>query len=384
MFDPDEIPGLKEAIREATLRDRHLLDDLRNEVQVLKGEVKKIQVRHATSVSLVASDGGNNKLVFDPFHVQLVRVVDSQGKRLCLDAVTPYTDSGQLSRRQFDERGNPRTALGKLMRDLNVEMLHHLSPMIPSPEKAKEAPADISPSWVMVYRDLCEWAALYELIVYKEYANDTLIVRDGLLRSKIFAKDYFINMRKRMEEAIAKIRKKEKRRVYLVGLAKKSKVLERYRLALALENVIPYGEARFVRVPRDLEAKAYVWAEYARGAEAEGGGGELPKFVAGDMYFVRFGGRSGDPLWCVDILSSQVNEAQEVFGTLLQDSIDGFPVPFYPRCLQRAHEHAEVVDFDLEILQDEVMKAVRELVGDQQHILEAMRLQGDLAARRYE
>ncbi len=384
MFDPEEIPGLKDAIRQATLRDRHLLDVLREEIRVLKADVKRIQVRHATSVSLVASDGGNNKLVFDPFHVQLVRVVDSQGKRLCLDAVTPHTDTAELSGRQFDEHGEPQTALGRLMRDLKVKMLHDVSPMIPDPGQGQGDPSAISSSWVMVYRDLCEWAALYELIVYKEFANDTLIVRDGLLRSKIFSKSYFIDMRRRIEEAIALIRKRDRRRVFLVGLAKKSKVLERYRLAMALEGVILAGEPRYVRIPRDLEAKAYVWDEYARGAEAETGGGELPKFVAGDMYFVRFGGRTGDPIWCVDILSSQSTEAQEVFGTLLQDSIDGFPVPLYPRCLQRAHEHAEVVDFDLEILQDEVMKAVREVVGDQQHILEGMRLQGDLAARRYE
>lgn len=384
MFDPDELPGLKDAIREATLRDRHLLDDLRSEVAVLRGEVKRIQVRQATSVSLVASDGGNNQLDFDPFHVQLVRVVDSQGKRLCLDAVTPHTDTGALSRRQFHDGGEPRTALGRLMHDLGVESLHRLSPMIPRPPRDGEVATEPSPSWVMVYRDLCEWAALYELIAYKEYATDTLIVRDGLLRSKIFAGDHFIQMRRRMETAIDEIRRRERRRVFLVGLAKKSKVLARYSLAMALENIVPGGEARYVRVPRDLEAKAYVWPEYARGAESEAGGGELPKFVAGDMYFVRFGGRSGDPIWCVDILSSQSADAQEVFGALLQDSTDGFPVPWYPRCLQKAHEHAQVVDFDLQILQDEVMRAIRELVGDQQHVLEAMRLQGDLAARRYE
>ena len=103
------------------------------------------------------------------------------------------------------------------------------------------------------------------------------------------------------------------------------------------------------------------------------------------MYFVRFGQRSGDPLWTVDILSSQTSHAAEIFGYLLADAIDGFPVPFYPRCLQKAHEFAEIVDFDLDILQDEVVGAVRDLLNDKEvPTLEALRLRGDVSARRYE
>ena len=387
MFDPKELPELRQTIRAATIRDRRLLDDLRTEVRALAAEVRAIQPRTTTSVSLVASDGGNNKLVFDPFHVQLVRVVDSYGEQLCLDAVTPTTDTDLLSRAQFNPDGTPRTALGRVMIDLGVEprTVAGLSHMVPEGRKIRETPDEVSPSWVLVYRDLCEWAALYERICYRSFATDTLLVRDGLLRSKLFRGEYFIAFRKRIEEAIDRIREQTRRKVYLVGVAKHSKVLARYNLAMALEGTIPAGAPRFVKVPRSLEAKAYVWPEYARGAESEGGGGEAPKFVAGDMYFVRFGDRSGDPLWTVDIFSSQIGQAAEIFGYLLADATDGFPVPFYPRCLQRAHEFAQIVDFDLDILQDEVLGAVRGLLSDKEvPALEALRLQGDVSGRRYE
>ncbi len=386
MFNPEEIPELRRTIRDATLRDRRLLDNLREEIRGLEPIVRTIKARSTTSISLVASDGGNNKLVFDPFHVQLVRVVDSYGEQLCLDAITPTTDTDILSRAQFDAAGSPRTALGRVMADLGVDppLLSGLSHMIPKGEMVRLRPDEISPSWVLVYRDLCEWAALYERICYRAFATDTLLVRDGLLRSKLFRGDYFITFRKRIQDSITRVQSQHRRKVFLVGLAKHGKVLDRYRLAMALEALFPVGAPRYVRVPRELEAKAYVWPEYARGAETEGAG-EAPKFVAGDMYFVRFGERSGDPVWTVDLLSSQTSSEAEVFGYLLADATDGFPVPFYPRCLQRAHEFAEIVDFDLDILQDEVVGAIRGLLCDKEvPALEALRLQGDVSARRYE
>ena len=386
MFDPKEIPQMRQVIREAMLRDKYHLDVLRKEIGSLSSEVKVIRPRTTTAVSLVASDGGNNQLIFDPFHVQLIRVVDSYGEQLCLDTVTPTTDTDVLSRDQFNDDDSPRTALGRLMADLgiNPRALNQLSPMIPGGEAIRNKPDEISPSWVLVYRDLCEWAVLYERICYRYPASDTIFVRDGLLRSKLFRGKYFITMRKLMEKSIARIRDETKRKVYLVGIAKRSKVLERYNLAMALEGLFASGSPRFVRIPRNLEAKAYVWPEYARGAETEDEEGEAPKFVAGDMYLVRFGQRSGDPIWSVDVFSSQSEEASEIFGYLLADAVNGFPVPYYPHCLQKAHEFASIYDFDLDIMQDEVFNALKDLLsGSEITAFEAIRFRSDFLDRRY-
>jgi hypothetical protein len=386
MFDIEELPALKRAIRTRAHADKKLLDELRDEVHSFACEVHTIKPRSTTAISLVASDGGNNELTFDPFFVQLVRVMDSYGKQLCLDAVSPTTDTEELSKNQFNSDGSPKTALGKMMIGLGVEppTLNRLSYMIPDGRTIRERPEGISQSWVLNYRDLCEWAVLYERICHDSFATDTLIVRDGLLRSMIFRGEFFMTWRKKVEEAIARIYHQDHRQVFLVGVAKYSKVITRYQLAMAIEDIFPSGEAQYVRIPRELEAKAYIKNIYARGPETEGDNRESPKYVAGDLYLVRFGRRSSDPVWAVDILSQQSQKASEIFGYLLSDAIDGFPVQFYPRCLQKAHEHAQVVDFDFDIFQDEIFKAVRDLLPpEKQNIIEYFRFNSDLSSRRY-
>lgn len=383
MFSETTLPALRRAIRGCTEEQQGLLDEIRAEVRALGPEVRAIQPRTTTSISLVASDGGNNKLVFDPFYVQLVRVVDSNGKEHLLDAVSPTTDTDKLSARQFNADGTPCSSLGQLMHDLGVKDLHSLSPMIPEGRSIRTEPEYVSQGWVEVYRDLCEWAVLYERICYAEFATNTLVVRDGLLRSKKFAKDLFVQMAKRMEAAIERVEREDRRQIFLVGVAKHSKVLDRYALALSLESIFPPGDARYVRVPQKLQEKTFIWSEWARSV-GDTSRGEAVKFVAGDMYFTRFGPRAVDQIWVVDLLASQSSRDQEIFGYLLADAREGFPIPYYPRCLQKADEHAQVVGFDLDILQSEVMASVEEMVGPKSRdALDMFRMTPDLAGRRY-
>src|SRR6266516_6453104 len=106
---------MRAEIAERMRADRSLIDALRAEIRPLRDSVRRIQPRSTTSISLVGTDGGNNRLEFDPFLVQLVRVVDSSNNEYCLEAITPTTSVTALSARQFNQDGSPRTSLGKMM-----------------------------------------------------------------------------------------------------------------------------------------------------------------------------------------------------------------------------------------------------------------------------
>jgi hypothetical protein len=195
MIDPASQVQLKEAIADCIGADQGVLDGLREEIRPLKSATRRIQPRATTSISLVGTDGGNNQLQFDPFLIQLVRVVDSSNNEYCLEAVSPTTPVQKLNERQFAADGLARTALGEMMIFLRAGSLPTLSHMIRATDKGKP----VSPSWVQVYRELVEWAILFA-ILKKDFGTDTLIVCDGLLRSKVFAKDLFQRLIQGMKE----------------------------------------------------------------------------------------------------------------------------------------------------------------------------------------
>jgi hypothetical protein len=267
MLDPETLESVRRLIAERAKEDRELLDVLRTDARRLKDLSRVIRPRSVTAVSLVASDGGNNVLRFDPLLIQLVRVMDSKGKALCLDVISQRTPVEELNDRVLGE--GDRNALCVLMKDLRVGSLWELSPMIPKPAVQRTRPDEVSPSWVRTYRDLCEWAVLYRLITRTTFGSDTLVVRDGLLRSKIFSKDLFVQMGRRIEQAIERHRREERSSVWLVGIAKHSKLVERYRLAMALEKTLEAGAPAYCPIPIEIARRVFQWEEYIRPPEED-------------------------------------------------------------------------------------------------------------------
>jgi hypothetical protein len=129
MIDPKSYKTLSDEIEERIKDDKNILDELRIDVRSLRSNVRRIQPRTTTSISLVGADGGNNKIQYDPFLVQLIRVVDSSNNEYCLEVITPSTKMESLTARQFNIDNSPKTALGKLMHYLGVDKVEKLSPL---------------------------------------------------------------------------------------------------------------------------------------------------------------------------------------------------------------------------------------------------------------
>src|SRR5262249_49747109 len=87
MIDPESLTTLARELHLCMKADRALLDELRADIRPLRNATHCIQPRATTSLSVVATDGGNNRIQFDPFLIQLVRVVDSSQNELCLEVL---------------------------------------------------------------------------------------------------------------------------------------------------------------------------------------------------------------------------------------------------------------------------------------------------------
>lgn len=359
MLDREQIEALRQDIQRMTELDNAHLEEIRRQVRSLRDRVKLIRPRNTTAIALMATDGGENYIRFDPYLIVPVRVVDSHGKPHYVGAVSPYTDVAQLNEFHFQNE----TPLGILMRDLDVDGLWHLSRFIPYPDTP---PQEIRRRWVQVYRDLVEWAVLYNYVMYESFATDTLLVRDGFLRGFVFQPELFMNMWARIRARVEALRQRERRRVFLVGIAKQSRILDRYHLVMFLEGILVRPDACYLPVPRFMEEQVYRWTQYGRAPETESET-ETPEAsyeVIGRLHFAKFGDRPYDPIYPVDVWTyhEERNEVDEVFSYLLADAQAGFPQPFYPLCLQKAHEQANLSGFEGGLLQELVIEAIRDAV----------------------
>jgi hypothetical protein len=180
-------------------------------------------------------------------------------------------------------------------------------------------------------RELMEWAALLKLA---SQPPAKLLIRDGLLRSVLLTQAVFQRLRARFETMTAK------HGHLLVGVAKRSRVINYLSVALNLNESFADRQPSYVLVPAELEIEAapeqYRW---------------IGDRAMGQLYMARLDVGEGVPLMPVDVSAWQTERAPEIMALLHESSRASFPVRGYPQALVRAHEHANLGGLEAEMLE---------------------------------
>jgi hypothetical protein len=149
--------------------------------------------------------------------------------------------------------------------------------------------------------------------------------------------------------------------ISIVGVAKQSAVLSKLSLALQLEESFDRNYPCYVKVPEDIEEDCYnfddTWLKTLETTDLQAER-KLLYASMGNLYLVKFGNRTMDPVWPVDVAAWQVDRAEKILGQLTVDAQQGFPIPDYPMCIQKAHDYAKLSGMEVQILQDELTNAM--------------------------
>lgn len=378
-----DLEALRAKIRTAYRADDPYLKKFREYAKRLREHVKPLRTYAVNAVSFVSTDGGDNRLVFNPAVVELVRVVDSRGNQCALDAVTSTISLDELQTRVEPGGDSTVAPLMRLCSDLNLTLkeLSYLIRGLGQPGKSTGA--------LRCYRDIVEWAVLYDLITNPsiQWGSDTILVRDGLLRTKSFTRNAFPLIDSRIRQGVVEHASRNIT-LSIVGVAKQSAVLSRLAVALELEETFHRPYPCYVQVDEDIEADCYnfdrTWLDTYETSDPNDDGKKMYQSM-GRMFLAKFGDRSFDPVWPVDIAEWQVSNVDKILGQLTVDAQQGFPIPDYPMSIQKAHDFAKMTGLEVEVLQDLLVQVMCETMNDSEteRLLRIKYLGRSLTAIRY-
>jgi hypothetical protein len=347
---------IRRRVSNAYKSERPIIKKFREYANRLKNDIQAIKEYSVNAVSFVSSDGGDNRLYFNPAIIELVRVVDSRGNQCALDAIASNSQANELNNRIQAENNNQLLVkpLKQLCNDLHTDVIGLSYLLNGLGQQGKSTGA------IRIYRDIIEWAVLYDLMKYKEWGSDTIIIREGLLRTKSFKRSIFPKIDGLIRDAYYD-HKQKKISVSMVGVAKQSAVLSRLSLALELEETLHKSYPCYVKVPKDIEEDCYnfdrTWLDTLDTSEPDEDGKYLYQSM-GSLFLVKFGNRPFDPVWPVDIAEWQVSEVDKILGQLMHDAQYGFPIPDFPMCIQKAHDYAKINGIEVDILQDILFEGI--------------------------
>lgn len=328
------VAGVEEAIE----LQKEKLDNLRKEVKKLV--FKKIDIAGSyTSITFKAVDGGKMRVNLNPFEINLIDVADSNfNKKLSfvIPEIKSYGDSPEDKKmeNEITKKIDEIPIIKKFVSLLGKKSISEISYIFNNSDQLME---------------LSEWACIFDRVT-AEIDEPIVILKDGLLRSKSLM-DVHI-------KTLTKLLKQKKKYVKLIGVSKTSSILSLISTAVFLEKKVPADTIGYIKIPLELELKAYIWS----------GSGKLKSeylkpldFAFGELYVVKLS-KSSNLLVTIEIPKDLVTgediyseeEINEIISYLAKDSKSSYPVVGYPQTIMRAHEAAVRLGFSASILRDEI------------------------------
>ena len=104
-----------------------------------------------------------------------------------------------------------------------------------------------------------------------------------------------------------------------------------------------------------------------------------------EMFLVKFGDHPLDPVWPVDVAAWQADDAEKILGCLAEDARPGFPIPDFPMCIQKAHDHAKIGGLEMSFLNDLLFDHMTEKMSgeEREKALRVRHLREDTGTMRY-
>ena len=341
--------GLKAKMATAVEQEASQVEELRQEARTLT--VRKLGYRPCKTVAPLATDGGENRLSFEPLNLEIIRVVDSEGKEL-IQEIIPISEDDSMFRDMTERHEVMRRFLKVL--DIGFDDLSYL---LGGPHSDEAKSRNDMRARVRHFRDIVEWAVLLDL-AFKEWPVDVLLLRDGLLRTKSVKRETFPKLDRAFRSVFEGQTTVGKRRVFLLGVAKTSAVLSKLSLAMMLEGTFDRDYPCFAEVPKELEAKCYNYDRWLETASSDDEAQSYESF--GRLHLVKLGSSPDSPILPVDVpVWLPAYRKQEVLEYLVNDARDTFPIVGYPGALQRAHDHAVLTGLEMTVLGDLMTDALQ-------------------------
>jgi hypothetical protein len=182
-----------------------------------------------------------------------------------------------------------------------------------------------------MFRELLEWGAILKLM--SEESKPHIVIRDGLLRSVPISTKIFEALKIALEDAS---------RQYghlLVGVAKRSGVINYLSLILSIDDSLPKGKLAFIQISKELEKEAtppnYRW---------------MISRSMGDLVLARLA-ENTNAIYPIDIPIWEKDSMEYILQCLSKDAEGSFPSPGYPFSLVLAHRYARIGGFEIQMME---------------------------------